>query len=283
LVPVKKWFWLNKTPPSASLPYVTSPRYDENHRNPESVAPKTMIQALTNRRSVTAEIMDSPGIDQRDHLEALEGLRRINRFSRTVDQMLSPIVAYARQAGLTRMTLLDVACGGGDVPIGLAKQALQLGIQIDLILLDQSPTALRQATAAADDAGLVCQTIQASALTPLPLPEADMITSSLFLHHVPSSNEVIALMGEIRQAAKRMVVISDLRRSRRGFAAAWLGCRLLSRSPIVHHDGPASVRAAWTLEELSSFAAQAGMKRARINPCWPCRMILAWEKTVGIP
>lgn len=238
-----------------------------------------MIQALTNRRSVTAEIMDGPGIDEQAHLDALEGLRRINRLSRTPEQMLAPVAAMAKTAGLNHLSLLDIACGGGDVPVGLARQAQQLGIQIDLTLLDQSETALREASAKAKEAGIVCHAVQASALARLPLPHADVVTSSLFLHHLETSDQVIALMSAMRQAAGRMVVISDLRRSRRGLVAAWVGCRLLSRSAIVHHDGPASVRAAWTLDELHGFAFQAGMTGTNIALCWPCRMLLVWGKT----
>ncbi len=67
-----------------------------------------------------------------------------------------------------------------------------------------------------------------------------------------------------------------------GLAAAWLGCRLLSRSPIVHFDGPASVRAAWTIEELQSFAVAAQMDGAVVRACAPWRMLLVWKRPIGV-
>jgi 2-polyprenyl-3-methyl-5-hydroxy-6-metoxy-1,4-benzoquinol methylase len=120
--------------------------------------------------------------------------------------------------------------------------------------------------------------VQADALGELPPLTADVVTNSLFLHHVHQPEDVIGLLRNLCQMAKHMVVISDLRRSRFGLVAAWTACRALTRSHIVHHDGPASVRAAWTLNELQDFAAQAGMTGARIHRCPPWRMLLVWEK-----
>ncbi len=118
---------------------------------------------------------------------------------------------------------------------------------------------------------------QSSVLSPQSF-SADVVTNSLFLHHIREPEQVVALLRRMAEIAGRMVVISDLVRSRIGLFGAWAGCRLLSRSKIVHHDGPASVRAAWTLQEIADFAAQAGMTGARIHRAKPWRMLLVWEK-----
>jgi 2-polyprenyl-3-methyl-5-hydroxy-6-metoxy-1,4-benzoquinol methylase len=235
-----------------------------------------MIDTLSNRRIVTQEIMDSPGIAEADHVQALAGLRRINQVSGAADHMAAPIVAMARREGLSRLSMLDVACGGGDVPIGIVRAAARQGIHIDLTLLDRSPTAVKQATDAATSAGIAAKGIVADALAELPKIEVDVVSNSLFLHHVSDANQVVCLLRHLRQTARRMVVISDLRRSRVGYAMAWCGCRILSRSKIVHYDGPVSVRAAWTRAELAEFAALAGMDGAQVRNCRPWRMMLVW-------
>jgi len=237
-----------------------------------------MMWALKSRRAVTPEIMDQAGIGQAEHLQALRGLRRINSFSNTAEQMLAPIFAMARAEQLTRLRLLDVACGGGDVPIGIALAARQKGLEIDLTLLDRSLTAVNRAVEAARDVRITCQGIQGDVLDGLPNCSADVVTNSLFLHHVPEESQVVSLIRSMGELARRMVVISDLARSRAGYFAAVVGCRLLSRSWIVHHDGPASVRAAWTIEELADFASRAGMSNARVTPTWPRRMLLVWRR-----
>jgi 2-polyprenyl-3-methyl-5-hydroxy-6-metoxy-1,4-benzoquinol methylase len=232
-----------------------------------------------NRRVVTGERMDLPDVDAGDHREALEGLRRINAASRTAGRMAGPIGRLARREKLDRISLLDVACGGADVSIGVATAAKGWGATVALTLMDRSSTALQHAARAAARAGIGCRCIQGDALAALPGNDFDVVASSLFLHHVPTADQVVDLLRNMRGAAGRMVVISDLERSRAGLAAAWLGCRLLSRSEIVHHDGPASVRAAWRLGELAEFAARAGMGAARIGRCWPWRMLLIWERS----
>jgi 2-polyprenyl-3-methyl-5-hydroxy-6-metoxy-1,4-benzoquinol methylase len=218
---------------------------------------------------------------QIDHLDALAGLRRINRVSRAADHILLPIVDLISRQNPRRLSMLDIACGGGDVPISVAQGIQRLGVQVDLTLLDRSATAIQQAGNMAAAQGIACRGVQADAIGELPYLPADVITNSLFLHHVEEPEKVVALLARMREMARRMVVISDLRRSRRGWVAAWTGCRLLSRSRIVHHDGPASVRAAWTLHELSRFAENAGMEGVKIHSCWPFRLLLVWERDRG--
>jgi 2-polyprenyl-3-methyl-5-hydroxy-6-metoxy-1,4-benzoquinol methylase len=248
-----------------------------------------MLQVLTNRRFVTNEIMDGPDVDQAAHLEALEGLRRINRVSGTADKLLRPILELTHRAQLHRISLLDIACGGGDVPISVAIGLQRRGVQVDLTLLDRSQTAVQTASAAAKQAGILCRGIQADALmdpesfsqSPVLSPRslsADVVTNSLFLHHIREPEQAVALLRRMAELAGRMVVISDLVRSRMGLFGAWAGCRLLSRSKIVHHDGPASVQAAWTVQEITDFAARAGMNGARIQRTTPWRMLLVWQK-----
>ena len=74
-----------------------------------------------------------------------------------------------------------------------------------------------------------------------------------------------------------MVLINDLVRSFAGFALAYVGTRLLSASRIVHTDGPRSVEAAFTGEEVQALAKQAGLQGATVQRRWPCRYLLTWK------
>jgi 2-polyprenyl-3-methyl-5-hydroxy-6-metoxy-1,4-benzoquinol methylase len=242
-----------------------------------------MLHASTNQRTVTDEIMDSPDVEKGAHLQALAGLKRINFISRTAHKVLPPIYELARREKLDRISLLDIACGGGDVPIGVAIGLQRRGIGVDLTLLDRSATAVQQSSTVARKAGISCQGVQADVLMALPPVRADVVTNSLFMHHLRDPEEVLLLLRRMSEMADRMVVISDLVRTRMGLVGAWVACRLLTRSKIVHHDGPASVRAAWTAEEMVQLAKRAGLTGARIVSCAPWRMLLIWEKPHGSP
>ena len=81
-----------------------------------------------------------------------------------------------------------------------------------------------------------------------------------------------------RASATLHVVISDLIRSKRAYFGTVLGTRLLSRSGVVHVDGPLSVRAALTEAEMSELVEQAGLSGAAVRSCWPMRQLVLWSR-----
>lgn len=228
-------------------------------------------------RTRVDEIMDRSDLPPDEHRQALAGLRTINRVSHVADSLLPHVLSLARELDRRELRLLDVACGGGDVPITLARFARKHGVALQLILADRSSTALRVGRASADAFLVPCETVQADVLADV-LPQADVVTNSLFLHHLDPP-EVVAALSRFRAAAKSMLLISDLQRTWLHMAAATLSCYALSRSRVVRHDGPASVRAAFTIAELLDLARKAGLTGAQIRPVWPYRMLLNWRKT----
>ncbi len=226
---------------------------------------------------MTPEIMDRADVEESAHLNALEGLRRINVASKAAVQIAEPIVEGANRDGVKRISMLDVACGGGDVPVEVARIAKSAGVDVELILVDRSATALATASETVRGAGIEHRCVRADLAAGWPALEADVVTCSLFLHHLPSGADVVEFLSKARQIARRRIVISDLRRSRLGYLIAWVGGRVLSRSSIVHHDGPVSVRAAWTMREMRQFAVEAKLEKCDIRSSFPWRMLLIWE------
>lgn len=216
--------------------------------------------------------MDDPAVAPREHLAALDGLRWINRLSLTVGQLWRPIRGLVAQHPRS-LSLIDVACGGGDVPIALARRLVKRQVRTRLILMDRSPAALSRAGENA--AGLACECLCADALDG-ELPPADVVICTLFLHHLDAP-DAVRLLRRMDAATRQLLCVSDLRRCRMGWSVANVACRM-SRSPLVRHDGPVSVRAAWTVRELQAHCASAGMSNAAIRRCWPWRMLLVRRK-----
>ena len=102
-----------------------------------------------------------------------------------------------------------------------------------------------------------------------------MVYCTLFAHHLDEV-DVVRLLEVMALRSRKLVLVDDLIRSRIGFALAWMGTRLLSRSWVVHTDGPLSVRGAFQPDEMMSIAKQAGMKNAQIKCSWPERYLLTW-------
>lgn len=221
--------------------------------------------------------MDDPMLDAHDHARALAGLRRINAMSRTAATLWSLIARIARAHPPGRvLSVLDVATGGGDLPIALSRRARRHGLALEVEGCDISEEAIHCARAAANRAGEPVRFFRTDAVEDELPGHYDIITSSLFLHHL-SDAQVITLLRKVAAGADH-VLVSDLIRNRTGYALAWIGTRALSRSAIVRIDGLRSVRAALTVGEICSLAAQAGLDDARVETRWPSRFLLSWHR-----
>jgi hypothetical protein len=87
----------------------------------------------------------------------------------------------------------------------------------------------------------------------------------------------VALLSKMSAAAKALVLVNDLCRTTAGYVLAWVGCRVVTRSPIVRFDGPVSVAAAFSVAEVKKLAHRAGLEGATVETCWPQRLLMKWE------
>lgn len=230
------------------------------------------------RRHQGHELMDSPDLNEVLHRRALDGLKRINGLSGTASVLWSEIRPLAEQHRGEALRMLDVACGGGDVAVSLARRAAREGYDLRIDGADISACAVRHATTRAVAAGVRGVRFHVmNALRDAFPGRYDVIVCSLFLHHL-NEVEAVELLVRMREAAERLVLVSDLRRCWAGYLLAQVGCRLLTSSPIVHADGPQSVASAFTATELARLATQADLAGAVIRRRWPERLLLRWRR-----
>lgn len=238
------------------------------------------LRALTrlSARHREVELMDEPALDVSEHTRALAGLRRVNWWSRSAAMVQSDLRQLAAGYSAERpLRLLDVACGGGDVTTAIARWARLAGLPIRVSGCDISPTALDIARHPADSTGESIEFFQHDLLQqPLPA-EFDVVMCSLFLHHLEEA-DAVRVLRSMAAAATRAVLVNDLIRSRSGYLLALFGTRLLSRSRIVHVDGPLSVAGAFTPHEALHLSEQAGLSGATISRHWPQRFLLIWRR-----
>jgi 2-polyprenyl-3-methyl-5-hydroxy-6-metoxy-1,4-benzoquinol methylase len=231
-----------------------------------------MLLASLDARRRIPELMDDPALDPGEHRRALAGLARLNRFSNGAGVLWPSILKLARE--LKRpVRVLDVATGSGDVPCALLKRATRTGIKLEIAACDLSPTAIAEAS---HEPGPVRFFVHDVVHTPLPTG-FDVVTCSLFLHHL-SEADAVAVLTNAARAADRLVLVNDLLRSRRNFCAVWFMCRVLTRSRVVWFDGPASVRSAFTPAEALALAERAGLTGATVGSKFPCRFLVSWRR-----
>ena len=239
-----------------------------------------IVTRLRNRNR-QAEVMDQPGLDDVEHRLALDALGRINRLSGGTRAFWPAIRDFCRQrqGGTSNpaVRLLDVATGGGDLPIRLWKQARREGLNLEIAGCDRSPLAIRYAQAQASRHGAEVTFMEHDVIaSPLPLGY-NIYMSSLFLHHLeePDAVSLLRAMGE----AGQLVLIDDLRRGPIGWALAYAGTRLLSRSRVAQGDGPLSVEGAFTIDEARALARQADWSDFEVRSRWPCRFLMIGRRS----
>jgi len=222
--------------------------------------------------------MDDPSLPAADHDAALRGLARLNFVARSHAVLWPRLVLLARASNQSGRPLrvLDVATGSGDLPLAMAHRARGLGLDIHWSVCDVSAHALDVARGRAEQAGFDFTAHRLDA-TADELPATDVSICSLFVHHLDPP-QVVGLLRGMQRASSMALGVNDLDRSRLGYALAWLTGRMLSRSPVVHHDAPLSVRGAFRLDEIAALAMSAGLDGASLDHAWPARWRL-WRQT----
>ncbi len=225
------------------------------------------------------ELLDDPALDRREYHAALAGLKRLNAWSKSARILWPKIAQLAKQANTDGRPLrvLDVATGSGDGPMAMAKLARRQGLNINWTLCDCSSRALEVAQVNAHAIGERVNLLRVDLLREQIPVRADVVICSLFIHHLDDDTGREA-MRTMASAADVAVGIADLDRSNAGLALAWIGSRVLTRSRVVHFDAIASVRAAFTLEEVHAMAHDAGLHDASVSRVWPARWRLWWQR-----
>lgn len=233
-----------------------------------------MVIPDTTVRRCRPELMDTPGLDPHRHAQALRALARVNRLSRTSSRVWA-FLHRVRRSSDRPLRVLDVACGGGEVAVALARRARRAGVALEMHGCDVSAFAVDYARERAMEARVEASFFALDVLDG-PLPGGyDLVCSSLFLHHLADEDAVRLL--ERMASAGRAVLVQDLVRSRVGYALAWMVLRVVSRSPVAHADGPRSVEGAFTVQEARDLARRAGLVGAVVGRCWPRRFQVRWK------
>ncbi len=222
--------------------------------------------------------MDQPDLDPSLHDAALTSLERLNAWARSARIVWPAIHRVARRTPDDPCRVLDIATGGGDLPLALNNLAAGMGVELKITAIDISRQAIAHAKRKADGIGDIVDFRRCDVFREeWPGKEYDVVMCSLFLHHLDDA-QAVELLAKMYAAATQLVLVSDLRRCVRGLWLTRVAARTLSRSPVVRVDGPRSVRAAFTVEEVRSLAQQAGWSDSEVHPVWPFRLLLSGSK-----
>ena len=221
------------------------------------------------KRVVVAELLDTDAGTPREVEGSLKDLRMFNSWFGGVHTMASLLRRVARQCGLKEISWVDVAGGEGYVATRTQKSLARSGIASRPVILDRAATHLstRHPGVCGDALAL-----------PFRDNSFDAVGCSLFLHHLEPA-EIVRFAREGLRVARHAFLIHDLQRHPVHLALGYLGMPLY-RSRITRHDALASVRRAYTVEEVRKMLAPvAAGDNIEIDTFYLFRMgVIVWKQ-----
>lgn len=151
----------------------------------------------------------------------------------------------------TATTLLDIGCGGGDVPVMIARWAVRDGLLLEVTAIDPDPRANRFARARTNTAGVRFRESTAAEL----IAEGrryDVVISNHVLHHLGQA-ELPVFLAESGALSRGQVIHNDLRRSPVAYVLFHTFARVFTGS-FIRQDGLTSIRRSYTAAELAAAA-----------------------------
>jgi ubiquinone/menaquinone biosynthesis C-methylase UbiE len=223
------------------------------------------------RETEVRELLDGP-LPPADLRATLDDLDRLNAWFGGYALTLARVRRVANELPRDRrLVVLDVGGGRGDLAVRIVRWARRAGRAVQVIVLDRDPTLLALAhrrTARYPEIALVCG--NAAALS-LRAGAVDVAVAALTIHHL-TPDEATAALAEMARAA-RVVVVNDLLRTPIALVLVWLTTRALRLHPVSRHDGPMSVRRAYSADELTALGRRIGRTvRIRSYP-WLGRLV----------
>jgi SAM-dependent methyltransferase len=216
------------------------------------------------RLAHTAELLDGPLDDPIVLAGNLRDLARVNRWiaGRALSRRaLDALVGSAGERG-DAVSMLDVGTGAADIPLALIADWERRGRRLHVTAIDQRPEIVLAARALTPRLDTVpALTIAVADGRELPFEDRafDVAHCSLVLHHL-DAKEAVGLLREMARVSRRGVIINDLGRGRLFWLVAWLLAHVATRNAYTRHDGPLSVRRAWTRSEARALLAVAGLR-----------------------
>ncbi len=211
--------------------------------------------------------MDADGLDAGTYAAVVGDLARVNTLTLAARPTLVFLARAAR--GASRLRILDVGFGDGDVLRRIARWAARRKLTVDLVGVDLNP---RSETAAR------AHTPPGSGIDWITGDYADLagggwdvVLSSLVAHHM-SRVQLVSFLRFMEAEAARGWLVNDLHRHRLAHAGFPLLATLARWHPMVRHDGTLSIARSYRPDEWPPIFDAAGVTGARIYRAFPFRL-----------
>jgi 2-polyprenyl-3-methyl-5-hydroxy-6-metoxy-1,4-benzoquinol methylase len=215
----------------------------------------------TAKRSTAEERMDTDCVDYDDYQRCLRDLARVNTVTLTHRPMLAWLARET--SGLDAFSLLDVACGHGDVLRRIRRWSDRNGIAARLEGVDLNPWSTQAAREATPESSRITyHTGDVFAFQP-ERDGFDFIISSQFTHHL-TDGQVMMFIRWQEQHARRGWFIGDLHRHWFPYYGFGLLAWLARWHRFVLSDGRISIARSFVPDDWRHLTRSAGLAEADV-------------------
>jgi 2-polyprenyl-3-methyl-5-hydroxy-6-metoxy-1,4-benzoquinol methylase len=200
------------------------------------------------------ELMDRPQPVSAELERDLQNLCQLNRFfgsHRLVGDFLKRWIKPH-----SRMRILDLATGFGDIPRLAVDYATSVDAEISIEAIDQNPATLQIARKFSAEYPEIFF-IEGNILDWQSNEPYDVVMCSLALHHF-SEQDAVRLLQNCRRLSRRFVLVSDLRRGYLATVGVFFLTATFFREPMTRIDGRLSAARAFSFGEFDRMARRAG-------------------------
>jgi 2-polyprenyl-3-methyl-5-hydroxy-6-metoxy-1,4-benzoquinol methylase len=200
------------------------------------------------------EMMDRPQPVSSELERDLQRLRQLNRWFGSYG-LVSDFMQRWIKSG-SRMRIVDLATGSGDIPRLLVNYARKIGAHLEIDAVDRQPATLQIARTLSARYPEISYH-EANILEWNGIQDYDVALCSLVLHHFSNEDAVTALR-RCRQLSKKFVLVSDLRRGILLRVGVHLLTAVIFREPMTRFDARLSAQRAFSFSEMRQLAIRAG-------------------------
>jgi 2-polyprenyl-3-methyl-5-hydroxy-6-metoxy-1,4-benzoquinol methylase len=202
------------------------------------------------------EMMDRPQPALAELERDLVRIRQLNRWFGSYRLVLGFIRRWIRPD--EKLRVVDLATGSGDIPRLIVDYARQISAKVEIDALDWQPATLEIARKLSVNYPEISYR-EANILEGNSIAAYDIALCTLALHHF-SNEDAVRLLRRCREVSKRLVLVSDLRRSFSLIAGVYLLTTLIFREPMTRYDARLSAIRAFSFSEMRDLATRAGWK-----------------------
>ena len=225
----------------------------------------------TKYRSDESEIMDDFAMEGEILRDALDKIAKINQLLggnqltlRGVQELIQKITKG------TKITIVDVGCGNGDMLRTLAKYGLENHLNFSLIGIDANHFTINHAQNLSKNYSNIsyrCEDIFDKAFAAL---KYDIALCTLTLHHF-KEDKILELMSVFNTNSRIGIVINDLHRSAISYRLFQALCFVFRLNSMSREDGLVSILRGFKKEDLVRFSKKLNLTHYKIQWKWAFR------------